>query len=72
MCGIIGLIKYRESRNLPDFDKASSFLKHRGPDNYGKWSSSNVDLAVHRLKVHDLSDKANQPYSIKNSNVWLC
>jgi len=72
MCGIIGLIDYKDECSGSYVKKAANILEHRGPDNQGFYSKDNIHLAVRRLKVHDLSDAANQPFSIKNSNVKIC
>jgi len=40
-----------------------SSLKHRGPDAEGIWNICNLALGYRRLKILDLSDAANQPFS---------
>ena len=72
MCGIFGLIQYNKDINKPNLRRVSQLLSHRGPDNEGHYTHKNVYLNVRRLKVHDLSDRANQPFKVPNSEAIIC
>lgn len=65
MCGIFGWIT-TDKKSLIDSDKAESLtrlLNHRGPDATGFYKSERCFLGHTRLKIIDLSDLANQPFS---------
>ncbi len=36
-------------------------IEHRGPDDYGIWTSNNIFLGHRRLSIHDLSSAGHQP-----------
>ncbi len=64
MCGITGIwnkndqhVEENEIRSL------TRLMQHRGPDAEGIWVNNNLALGHNRLKILDLSDQANQPYS---------
>lgn len=64
MCGIAGI--WSKTGKPVNRDLLSSMqlrLKHRGPDADGIWIHENLGLAHSRLKILDLSDQANQPFS---------
>lgn len=65
MCGIAGfLIKKTDTRNIKNYiTKFLESLKSRGPDSQGQWSDkySKIFLLNTRLKIQDLTDKANMP-----------
>ena len=74
MCGIGGIIGKKQDVpyiNEDLINKMSSLLAHRGPDSKGIYINQNQRLAfVHRrLKVIDLSEKANQPMVDSNGNI---
>ncbi|HYB08891.1 MAG TPA: asparagine synthetase B, partial [Alphaproteobacteria bacterium] len=63
MCGIAGV--WMKAGGTPSRDLLTHFshsLHHRGPDAVGIRISGSVGLVNRRLKVIDLSDKANQPF----------
>lgn len=64
MCGILGSIP---CTNETDFLKALNTLQHRGPDDFGILSDTNITLGHRRLSIIDLSSNAHQPMSFKNS-----
>lgn len=64
MCGIAGIwskkdrvISQREINNM------IMQMRHRGPDAQGSWFLPKLALGHARLKILDLSDAANQPFS---------
>jgi asparagine synthase (glutamine-hydrolysing) len=64
MCGIAGLV----GKKLDDscIDKLRISLKHRGPNNFGKfvnYDNTEIQLFHFRLSIIDLSNLANQPFT---------
>lgn len=64
MCGIAGIwskiaVPVSEKR----LNAMISLLRHRGPDAQGAWNGRNIGLGHSRLKILDLSDAANQPFT---------
>jgi asparagine synthase (glutamine-hydrolysing) len=58
MCGIAGIFGPSSTKSFP-----LTALKHRGPDDEGRWAdpNSNIWLGQTRLSILDLSEKGNQP-----------
>ena len=46
-------------------------LAHRGPNDRGTWSDSEVALGARRLSVIDLSMAGHQPMSNEDGTIWL-
>jgi len=69
MCGISAIF----GKNNSEFNNIYNFVKeqtHRGPDNNSiKKINSNLIFGHNRLKIVDLSNKANQPFSHKNISL---
>ncbi len=72
MCGILGLIEYEKANIGSYFKDALASQYNRGPDHGGYIKDENIHLGVRRLKIHDLSDKANQPFKLNNSRIIIC
>ena len=79
MCGIAGLL-YPKGIATPGLEVVrrrlndmADTLSHRGPDGEGYWQSpdSRVGLAHKRLSIVDLSEKARQPMTSGNNQVWV-
>lgn len=74
MCGIFGLV-FHDHRganvNPALLDKMGMVLRHRGPDNYGKWTKGGVGLGHTRLSIIDLNVSGNQPMSNEDGSVWI-
>lgn len=75
MCGILGIAN---AAGLSDEDyqwisPGLKLLEHRGPDDSGQWSSSDMKVAIghRRLSVIDLSSRAHQPMHSKDSHLHL-
>jgi len=74
MCGIFGVLAL-DGRSLPELEKwlrvGNKLLEHRGPDDFGIWTSSDcsVGLAHRRLSILDLSSSARQPMRDTQGNV---
>ncbi len=64
MCGIFGLWdKTGQPVLCGVLNHAASLLQHRGPDAAGVYLDGSLGLAHTRLKILDLSDAANQPFT---------
>ena len=71
MCGIAGFISDKEDKGC--LEKMTSVLNHRGPDAEGYFFDENRGLGLghKRLKIIDLSDEANQPFSTADGRYLL-
>lgn len=64
MCGIAGIWRKDRKPILKDhLTKMLKILKHRGPDAEGIWQKPGLALGSRRLKILDLSDAGNQPFT---------
>lgn len=64
MCGIAGIVHYRDPRRPVDVDvlaRMTRSLAHRGPDGEGLWHAPGVGFGHRRLAILDLSDAGRQP-----------
>jgi len=72
MCGIGGIINRKSFSAKADpkivFKK---HLENRGPDNFSFYEDNHIFLAHARLKIIDLSDKANQPMHSVSGNFSI-
>ncbi len=72
MCGFITYTNFK-SQNLQNnqFQKLKNFNKHRGPDSIKLSTLNNNIILFRRLKIIDLSNKANQPFENKMNNIQI-
>ena len=72
MCGIAGYIG-KQIPNESMIAETLRLMRNRGPDHQGyvlfKDNSVNVALLHARLKIIDLDERSNQPFSIGDSTV---
>lgn len=62
MCGIVGYHVFQNNLQYKeDILKATSVLRHRGPDCQNVWQNEDVGLGHTRLAILDLSEAGNQP-----------
>ena len=65
MCGILGFLTNDHFPDSGKLDKAASFLKYRGPDDFGKeeikGEHSQLFLYHSRLSIIDLTETGHQP-----------
>src|SRR5438094_6595 len=66
MCGFAGVIsteRVREFGLQQDLDSMIVTLRHRGPDDEGRWTSADgkVALAFRRLAIVDVTPTGHQP-----------
>ena len=56
MCGIIGQINLNKKKiNIKKFKLLTKLISHRGPDDIGIYTESNIALGNVRLSIFDLS-----------------
>jgi len=63
MCGIAGIWNKNGSGSPDRVQQMLDQMVHRGPDAEGVWSDGGLTLGNRRLKILDLSDAANQPFT---------
>ncbi len=73
MCGILGLVDFKNKIEDDFFLKLLNKLKLRGPDNIDYWKDINLNLYIGhtRLSIQDLSMNANQPMISQNKNMII-
>ncbi|HEV7919700.1 MAG TPA: asparagine synthase (glutamine-hydrolyzing) [Thermoanaerobaculia bacterium] len=73
MCGIYGMVS--ESGVALDHPEVLDFmgeaLRHRGPDGRAVLTHPNAVIGTERLRIIDLHERADQPFSAPGSHVWL-
>ena len=65
MCGIFGTTLKK------DFSSSADAIKHRGPDDDGKFRDVNISLYQARLSIIDLSENGHQPMFNDSSNLSI-
>jgi asparagine synthase (glutamine-hydrolysing) len=68
MCGILFTNIDRISTN--EFKDSLKLMVHRGPDASGFFSHNSSKLGHNRLKIQDLNDRSNQPFSSHNERYF--
>ena len=73
MCGIAGILSFKDKVSERDIKGMLKSLVHRGPDDEGIWISRDRKIALghRRLAIIDLSPKAKQPMSSEDNSVWI-
>ncbi len=66
MCGICGF----NSENKTLLKKMCFLIEHRGPDDEGYYTDSDVSLGMRRLSIIDLKT-GNQPQHNENESIWI-
>lgn len=74
MCGINGIIDFEnklgKERLSLIIDKMNNSLRHRGPDDEGKYIDSNFALGMRRLSIIDL-EKGKQPIFNEDKTLFI-
>ena len=75
MCGIYGYLSLRENVQSEILRAMGETLKHRGPDDEGKWMQNSGQLSVglghKRLTIIDLSSAGQQPMANEDGRIWI-
>jgi asparagine synthase (glutamine-hydrolysing) len=73
MCGIYGMVAEREEALV--FPEVVGFmgeaLRHRGPDGRAMLTNPRAAIGTERLRIIDLHERADQPFSSPDGQVWL-
>jgi asparagine synthase (glutamine-hydrolysing) len=72
MCGIAGVIKFREGSNLASdvLRRMCAAMVHRGPDDEGIYAEGRVGIGMRRLSIVDLAT-GHQPISNEDETIWI-
>jgi len=71
MCGICGIVDFKNKIPKHIVKKMVSTIAYRGPDNEGFHFSENVGLGHKRLSIVDTSEAGNQPLYSKDKSIVL-
>lgn len=71
MCGFITCLRTRDRIDRERMEAALATLEHRGPDCRGVLARDGAFFGHRRLKIIDLSDRANQPMSTPDSRLTI-
>src|SRR5256885_2915630 len=73
MCGIYGMIaEPGTTLRYPEvLDWMGEALRHRGPDGRAVLTNPDAVIGTERLRIIDLHERADQPFSAPGSQVWL-
>ena len=73
MCGIYGMVSERGTAlRYPEvLDFMGEALRHRGPDGHAVFTHPNAVIGTERLRIIDIHERADQPFSAPGSQVWL-
>lgn len=73
MCGFFGIYDPQNLGSMPAalLKEVSECIRHRGPDDQGYFSDSNIALAFNRLSIIDLTRTGHQPMSSIEGDLHL-
>jgi asparagine synthase (glutamine-hydrolysing) len=73
MCGIAGILEYRDGQTPPThvLEAMGKVIEHRGPDQGGSYQDGPVGLVARRLRIIDLSPAGSQPISNEDGSLQL-
>ena len=73
MCGIYGMVSERGAalRHPEVLDFMGEALRHRGPDGHAVFTHPDAVIGTERLRIIDIHERADQPFSAPGSQVWL-
>ena len=67
MCGICGFYGFNDESLL---NQMVNVLKHRGPDDSGFFTDTNINLGMRRLSIIDI-ERGKQPVHNEDGSIWL-
>ena len=71
MCGIAGIVTWKDTPAEERLERMTAALAHRGPDDSGSVAAAGVYLGHRRLTIIDLSSNGHQPMSNEDGSVWV-
>ena len=66
MCGISGILPFEGSKESKKIEEMVGSISHRGPDQKIIFKNNLGIFGFLRLKIIDLTDKSNQPFTSKD------
>jgi asparagine synthase (glutamine-hydrolysing) len=75
MCAIAGQFSINQKKGFEPFtfrEVEKKIFSHRGPDDYGLWTGSNIMLQHWRLAVQDLTSAGHQPMVSSCGQYVIC
>lgn len=70
MCGITGLLNFKDFINRQVIEAMTASLSHRGPDGEGIFIKDNIAIGHRRLAIIDLAT-GQQPLCNEDETVWV-
>jgi asparagine synthase (glutamine-hydrolysing) len=70
MCGVCGIVSYREPPDLAVLRRMTGRLAHRGPDGNGYYRDRHAALGHTRLAIIDASG-GHQPLGNEDGTIWV-
>ncbi len=72
MCGITGIFNIEGSAvSINILQRMTDAIKHRGPDDEGIWTNTNIGFGHRRLAIIDLSPLGHQPMQTDDGNYTI-
>jgi asparagine synthase (glutamine-hydrolysing) len=71
VCGICGIVDYREPVPRETLLAMRDIMAHRGPDDAGLYRGEFAGLGHRRLMIIDLSPAARQPMPNEDRSLWI-
>jgi asparagine synthase (glutamine-hydrolysing) len=72
MCGIVGMIGSNGAPADPDVvDRMAASIRHRGPDDHGRYLEGSIGLGFRRLAILDLLPTGHQPMCSEDGMLVL-
>ena len=71
MCGICGVLDFKNKISEPLVREMTDSISYRGPDNEGFYFSDNIGLGHRRLSIIDTSEAGNQPLYNEDRSIVL-
>ncbi len=74
MCGFVGVVTgdgHTGGLSEATLEPMVALLRHRGPDDHGRYWDGVCGLAHQRLSIIDLSPAGRQPMSNENGELWI-
>ena len=72
MCGIAGLYNVEGAPvSAEHIQQMCDLIRHRGPDDFGKWSDGPIGLGHRRLAIIDLSPRGRNPMTNEDASIQL-
>ena len=71
VCGICGVLSWREPPAPAHVLAMTATLAHRGPDGQGLHLNGAIALGHRRLSIIDLSEAASEPMTNEDGTLWL-